>query len=938
MKYNRLIIFLFSLFLFTGLSAGNKTYLTLIPPDRITDKVDLDIRGGIVNAGTDTQRFHVRVFWDNERTEALVCDTVLDIPGGKSGTVRTMLSTTGRSGYHSVIMSVDDGDSVSTCKKEVEIIPSDIRSVRRISGAWAGIYHWSETEGKHWNKDIRKLTDSQWRELVGAMNKLDMNTIVVQEMFRNEEYVGKHNTTPDNYAGKAFYPSKLYPGRMNIAASDPLEAILSEADVRGMNVFVGVGMFAWFDFTPESLEWHKRVARELWDMYGHHDSFYGFYISEESGGGLDNWEKNDVMRKKRKGDIVNFFREMKAFCSDFAPSKPLMLATNSFEVPVGMDTYPELLRHLDILCPFGFARMPEGDLSGREAALLLQDACDKSGSHLWFDLEAFLFNPDNSLYPRPVDEIVHDLNLFDNFEKIICYQFPGVFNDPEMSVRVGEKRTVDLFKGYRKYLDNLEKEEKAASGVHPIRGTWINLAYKDVRNKYTNPSCLDNTDPELWKSKIADLAHMGMEYLVVMEVANEGKAFYPSSLMERCYDSAKKSPVETILDEAALHGQKVFLSTGWARNQDDDLRQPQIKKRQLEIMEEIASLYKDKKAFYGWYLPVEDCLSPVFPQHAVDAVNTLVGHAKRLTPDKKTLISPYGIYLSDFDDPRYEKQLGQVKVDIIAYQDEVGCVREPYPLPKLKKSWKRLRDMHDRNGIEMWANCELFSWEKATNDRQSALIPAPFPRILAQLAAASDGGVDKIVSFIVEGLVETPEARFQLGQPHWSQQLFKDYSAWKAGDKYWKYLEGSLTGKLVNNVPSGTVIVGGSANLADNKTAEIIPTDPAWIRFSEGLHEIVFDFGKPVRIDEVFIRSLNAEKSNIGPIGKAAVSFSQDGKAYTTAAMTGSREYPSNPHDGWVDGVLLEYLNGYARYMKVVFDEPHDILIDEVYINPTVNF
>lgn len=35
MKYNRLIIFLFSLFLFTGLSAGNKTYLTLIPPDEL---------------------------------------------------------------------------------------------------------------------------------------------------------------------------------------------------------------------------------------------------------------------------------------------------------------------------------------------------------------------------------------------------------------------------------------------------------------------------------------------------------------------------------------------------------------------------------------------------------------------------------------------------------------------------------------------------------------------------------------------------------------------------------------------------------------------------------------------------------------------------------------------------------------------------------------
>lgn len=136
-----------------------------------------------------------------------------------------------------------------------------------------------------------------------------------------------------------------------------------------------------------------------------------------------------------------------------------MLATNSFEVPNGMDTYPELMKHLDILCPFGFARMPEGDLTGKEAADLLQSVCDKAGAHLWFDLEAFLFNPDQSLYPRPIEQIVQDLNLLDNFEKVLCYQFPGVFNDPKMSIRIGEERTIDLFNGYVKYLKEVKKKQ-----------------------------------------------------------------------------------------------------------------------------------------------------------------------------------------------------------------------------------------------------------------------------------------------------------------------------------------------------------------------------------------------------------------------------------------------------------------------------------------------
>ncbi|WP_287641147.1 DUF4434 domain-containing protein [Bacteroides sp.] len=457
----RILLLVISILFFTGLWADeNNISLTLIPPGKITNKVDLDIRGGIINKSDQQRTFEVSIYWGREKRNALLYESSVTVPAGKSETVKIVVPTKQRLGKHKVILKVTDGNRTYRKTKDIEVVESDIRSIQQISGAWAGIYHWSEIEGKHWNKDIKKMTDEQWKELVRSMHKVEMDMIVIQEVFRNEQYVGKHNTTVDSYAGKAFYPSELYPGRMDITAEDPIEAILSEADRLGMNVLVGVGIFAWFDFTPESLEWHKRVAEELWDMYGHHESFYAFYVSEESGGGLDNWEQQPDMRKKRKADIVNFFKEFKSYCNSFAPGKPIMLATNSFEVPNGMDTYPALLEYLDILCPFGFARMPAGDLTGKEAADMLQEACNKAKSHLWFDLEAFLFNPDNSLYPRPIEEIIHDLNLFSNFEKILCYQFPGVFNDPDMSIRVGEERTIDLFNGYMKYLKELKAKAK----------------------------------------------------------------------------------------------------------------------------------------------------------------------------------------------------------------------------------------------------------------------------------------------------------------------------------------------------------------------------------------------------------------------------------------------------------------------------------------------
>ena len=53
--------------------------------------------------------------------------------------------------------------------------------------------------------------------------------------------------------------------------------------------------------------------------------------------------------------------------------------------------------------------------------------------------------------------IIHDLTLLDNFEKVLCYQYPGVFNDPKMSRRIGEKRTIKLYQQYQKYMNDVKR-------------------------------------------------------------------------------------------------------------------------------------------------------------------------------------------------------------------------------------------------------------------------------------------------------------------------------------------------------------------------------------------------------------------------------------------------------------------------------------------------
>ncbi len=433
--------------------ADNEIGLTLIPPSVITNKVNLDVRAGIKNSTNNDIQTEVQFYLNNENPKSLLYQSIVTVKANSSQCVKFIMPTADKVGDNIVILLVKENNKCQRIQKPIKIIESKIRSTQQINGAWVGLYHWSESEGKMWNPDIKKLTTDQWKELVRSMHNIQMNVIVIQESFRNEMYVDKHEIEKEGYKGKAFYPSMLYPGRMPITANDPIEAILSEADELNMNVFIGVGMYAWFDFTTASLEWHKTVARELWDRYGKHPSFYGWYISEENSGGLDAYSSNKDELARRQKDIVEFFKVFKEYSSTLAPDKPVMLATSSYDVLKGVNIYPDLLKHLDILCPFGFARMPEGDLTGEEAANKLQQLCDSSQAHLWFDLEAFLFHEEGYLYPRPINEIVHDLTLFDNFEETLCYQYPGVFNNPEMSVRIGEKSTVKLYLDYKNYIN-----------------------------------------------------------------------------------------------------------------------------------------------------------------------------------------------------------------------------------------------------------------------------------------------------------------------------------------------------------------------------------------------------------------------------------------------------------------------------------------------------
>lgn len=456
--------------------------------------------------------------------------------------------------------------------------------------------------------------------------------------------------------------------------------------------------------------------------------------------------------------------------------------------------------------------------------------------------------------------------------------------------------------------------------IKPVTGTFINLAYQDVRNKYTNPDGVDMTSPELWRAKIAEMGAMGMEYLIFMAVANEGRAYYPSELMPHHYPAGVKSPVEAILDAAAEQGMRVFMSTGWAENQDDNLRIPRIKQRQMDMMAELAALFGDHKAFYGWYLPVEDCLGPVLTDYAVEAVNALTERARELTPHAKILISPYGIFNSNFDHPDYARQIGRLKVDIIAYQDEVGCVRERFPLPRLRENWKRLAEIHAELPIEMWANCENFTWERGTNDRTSALIPAAPARFVAQLEAASDAGVDRIVSFMMCGIFEMENSPYPLGQPDLSVRAAREYLSWSR----------SLA-PLRTSAGVG-IAACTEPGLVDGVMADEDTAHKGWVRLPKGVSEVSLTLCESCDSVEVRLGALNYVPKGVLLPKRIALYGSADGDNFTLLSEVSPDAWPNNRHDAWVEEIALKGSHRGLRHLKLKITCPSECYLDEVVV------
>ena len=223
-----------------------------------------------------------------------------------------------------------------------------------------------------------------------------------------------------------------------------------------MKVFIGAGIFGyWSDvfYNMTNEEVHQKTIdsmKELYEMYGHYDSFYGWYYPDETG--IYNYYEQE---------FINYVNSKTAF------SKTLNKDLKTLIAPYGTnhisfdDKFIEQLKTLDVdfvayQDEVGVRKSSELETS--EYYKKLKEAHDKANrSKLWADVEIYDFEGDvykSALLPSNIERIKKQLEAVSPYvEEILVFQYQGMMNRPSSISHCGHPDAIRFYKEYKKLVD-----------------------------------------------------------------------------------------------------------------------------------------------------------------------------------------------------------------------------------------------------------------------------------------------------------------------------------------------------------------------------------------------------------------------------------------------------------------------------------------------------
>jgi len=293
-----------------------------------------------------------------------------------------------------------------------------------------------------------------------------------------------------------------------------------------------------------------------------------------------------------------------------------------------------------------------------------------------------------------------------------------------------------------------------------IEGTWFTFWQPNGPEGDHINNAMKNFTEEQVRGKVREMREVGMEYIVMGLSAKHEEAFFKTDIAPQ-YKLNCEDYLGAFLDEASKFNMKVFVATGCFSDIYGNMEKPDEQEVEFKAMWQLYNLYGHHSAFYGWYYPYEAWLNGEFNEEYVDYINKYVDVSKKIFPQGKTLIAPFGTENMLNPKPNFVTQLKRFKVDFIAYQCEVG-VRK-VTIEELPALFQSLKNAHEQapNGPALWADIEIFDFED--QPYKSPLIPANIKRLAGQIANISPY-VEKMLCYMYLGMMSKPNSDVFVGR------------------------------------------------------------------------------------------------------------------------------------------------------------------------------
>ena len=432
-----------------------KCSFTVIPYSVVTDKIELELRASVESRSSHTKEICIDFYLDEYDDMTKISSSgIVNLAHGEKFLYRDFFPTRGLSGDHKMVATVRlDGMPAGAQYTPIKIVPCETMALPFMQTAWLEPYSYlAET-----------ITEQDARDYLHSLKNVGIDGCIIV------------CTESIHTNSGAFYDSNL----PEFAKFDPpkfnyVQAILDEAEKLGMHIFIGLGRgddlwLLWTglydnDRIEKQLDFGRRLSAELWEKYGHYQSFYGWYIAHET---------DDIDNANR------YYNPMTDILHGYCLDKPVMIAPSpGCVIP---DAECEEARrvvneaHYDIIAyqdAVGAGTHPFGNTWNQELRIknlhkyYKRNLKSHEGTkkHIWTDLEIWKMDGPTyaNSYAAQWSQVARQIEIERNYvEHISIYAMPSLFQDKNAQYTFKTNNIELATKLYEEYREYYEKAKTA---------------------------------------------------------------------------------------------------------------------------------------------------------------------------------------------------------------------------------------------------------------------------------------------------------------------------------------------------------------------------------------------------------------------------------------------------------------------------------------------